>query len=152
MWKAGRWLKAAGNLKRGCSEGELSAPCKGLVHAAARPKMREECGLNLVPLRPPQGLIKGVQSKGLYRCQPGAIMQSRQCRLHNAPRAWVRNWAPVITVAQTKPPSLWSHRQGKMEPSSPLPAGTGKIRKTNWAGLKINTRLFFFFSFFPPQE
>ena len=86
-----------------------------------------------------------VQNKVDYWHQPAATVQSRECRLHSALRAWTGNWAPVIIVAQTEPPSPWNNRKGKTEPMPPQPAGTRKICKTGWAGLIISR-------WFPPPS
>lgn len=51
------------------------------------------------------GLMKGMQSEVIYRRQPSATAQRRQCKLHSALMVWAGNWKTVITVAQTESPS-----------------------------------------------
>ena len=79
------------------------------------------------------GLIKGVQSEVAYQLQLGADSQSGEYRSHSALKAWAGNWAPVIIVAQPKPPSLRNHKKGKNRAHPSLPTGTRKIYKTRWA-------------------
>ena len=117
------------------SKKELRCHTEIWACTAARPTKREEGGCNLLQLSTLHGLIKGLHKRVDYWCWPGANAQSGQFRPHSGLRAWSGNWAPVITVGQTEPPFLGNHgKEKKLEPSPPLPAGSGKTRKT---GLKV---------------
>ena len=140
--KPGTGSEQQGHPKRLFSTGELRLMVQG-PHACTvtQPTKREEYGHNLLLLRASHKLIKGVGSKVAYQYQPGATVQSVECGLHSGLRTWAGNWAPVIIVTQTEPPSLQQHRKGKMEPSPKMSAGTRKICRTSWAGLTISRRL-----------
>ena len=98
------------------SKGKLACTRQRNLVCASVQSRREDCGHDLFSLREPHRLIKRVQIKAVYGCQPSATAQSGEYRLHSALTLWAGKWAPMIIVAQTEPPSLANHRKGKTEP------------------------------------
>ena len=131
--------------RRLSSKGKLRRTGQGPGTHSCWVNRRENCGCDLLPLSVPHGLIKEVQRKVVYWCQPSTAAQSGECQTQRALRVCAGNWAPVTIAAQTEPPSLVETLERENSAQYPITCRRWEDLQ-NWLGSLTTNK----FGFFPP--